>query len=93
MEDMSSVTNDEANRDIERTIPKGLEEVDALVVDISFSTINEMHAYMQKYAYSKGFGVVKYHNTKDDHEHLKRQTYAYNRAGTRKSNDLKRERK
>jgi len=48
---------------------------------------------MQKYAYSKGFGVVKYHNTKDDEGNLKRQIYACSRAGTRKANDLKRERK
>ena len=83
IEEMSSGANDEVNKHIELTIPENGEEVDAPVVGMSFSTMNEMHEHMWKYSYSKGFGVVKYHNTKNDVGNVKCQTYTCNRAGTR----------
>ena len=90
---MSNRRKDEVNKDIEHTIPEDDEEIDAPAVGMSFSTINEMHEHMRKYAHSKGFGVVKYHNTKGDERNLKCQTNPCNHVGTRKANDLKRERK
>jgi len=90
---MTSETNDKANEDIEHIIHDKEEVVDTPTVGMSFSTLNEVHAYITRYACSKGFGIVKFHNTKDDEGQIKRQTYACNRAGIRKANNSKREKK
>ena len=56
-EEMSSGTNDEVKQETRHTIHAEDEEVDAPAIGISFSAMNEMHAYMQKYAYSKVLGL------------------------------------
>ena len=83
-DNVEEMTSDKANDDIEHVIHDREGEVDTPTVSMSFSNMNEVHAYMTKYACSKGFGIVKFHNTKDDEGQIKRQTYACNCAGVRK---------